>query len=310
MKNSDLLAQAKELLTVTDAWSKLGLPGEPKRSCRSPFRDERNASFSVFDEGRAWKDYATNKGGSVVDFIREALDCELAEAIRVTIQLAGLGDGTETAPAMPRTRQLVKAAPLQQVVAIETLREWGRIQAEAVKRLAEDSALIERLAESRGWQTETIRALAMDGFLGWHEGALAFLYDHGMKTRRKAADGARVIRWLFGGNGELWRGFLLKIQAYRHCRVLICEGETDAITAIDAGLEADRESETGGRLVVALPCANAWNGAWLSLLAGREITLALDGDEAGQKAAASLAEKLSGFAKAITIINPQNLLNP
>ena len=39
----------KEVYLIHDAWEDLGLPGEPSESCRSPFRDDLNPSFSVFD---------------------------------------------------------------------------------------------------------------------------------------------------------------------------------------------------------------------------------------------------------------------
>jgi hypothetical protein len=41
------LTLALERLTVFDVWKLLGLEGTAKRSCRSPFRNDRNASFSM-----------------------------------------------------------------------------------------------------------------------------------------------------------------------------------------------------------------------------------------------------------------------
>ena len=40
---------AKERLTIPELWRLLNLPGNPGRSCRSPFREDRNPSFSVYD---------------------------------------------------------------------------------------------------------------------------------------------------------------------------------------------------------------------------------------------------------------------
>lgn len=54
----------------------------PAKSCRSPFRPDRTASFSVFDEGRRWYDFAEGTGGDVVDFVRRALACSFQEAIK------------------------------------------------------------------------------------------------------------------------------------------------------------------------------------------------------------------------------------
>ena len=61
----------KEVYRIHDAWEDLGLPGEPSESCRSPFRDDLNPSFSVFDAGRKWKDYGIDESGDVFDFVQK-----------------------------------------------------------------------------------------------------------------------------------------------------------------------------------------------------------------------------------------------
>ena len=66
----------KEVYLIHDAWEDLGLPGEPSESCRSPFRDDLNPSFSVFDAGRKWKDYGTDESGDVFDFVQKATGFE------------------------------------------------------------------------------------------------------------------------------------------------------------------------------------------------------------------------------------------
>lgn len=83
------LQRAKERLTIQDVWPRLGLPGTPGKSCRSPFRDDRNASFSIFDKGRAWKDHATGEGGDQIDFVVKARSFDKADAIRWFIDQAG-----------------------------------------------------------------------------------------------------------------------------------------------------------------------------------------------------------------------------
>lgn len=62
----------KEVYRIHDAWEDLGLPGEPSESCRSPFRDDLNPSFSVFDAGRKWRDHGTDEHGDVFDFVQKA----------------------------------------------------------------------------------------------------------------------------------------------------------------------------------------------------------------------------------------------
>lgn len=63
------IEEAKELLHISELWTHFGFPREPKKSCRSPFRDDSNASFSVYDESRRWRDFATGEGGDAITFL-------------------------------------------------------------------------------------------------------------------------------------------------------------------------------------------------------------------------------------------------
>ena len=58
------LQAAKERLLIPDLWQWLNLPGNPGRSCRSPFREDRSPSFSIYADGRKWKDHATGDDAS------------------------------------------------------------------------------------------------------------------------------------------------------------------------------------------------------------------------------------------------------
>ena len=66
----------KQVYRIYEAWEDLGLPGEPSESCRSPFRDDLNPSFSVFDAGRKWNDFSTEEYGDVFDFVQKATGFE------------------------------------------------------------------------------------------------------------------------------------------------------------------------------------------------------------------------------------------
>lgn len=99
------LDRAKETVGITDLWRHLGLPEEPRRSCRSPFRRDLHPSFSIFACGRLWKDHATGDAGDAVSFLKRAAGCSTAEAIARLIDIAG----TAPAPAprhAPAPREL------------------------------------------------------------------------------------------------------------------------------------------------------------------------------------------------------------
>ncbi len=76
------IAELKSRYSITRAWADLGLRSQPGKCVPSPFREDRSPSFSVFEDGTRWKDFATGDGGDVVDFVKLALNASTAEAIR------------------------------------------------------------------------------------------------------------------------------------------------------------------------------------------------------------------------------------
>ena len=63
-------------------------------------------------------------------------------------------------------------------------------------------------------------------------------------------------------------------------RVLVCEGEIDALTAIQAG-----------QVGVGLPGWSHWKDAWIRDFAGKDVVLVLDADEAGRKGTRDIARR-------------------
>jgi hypothetical protein len=87
-------------MSIDEAKAKLDIPAvakqcfqnwKPALSCHSPFREDRNPSFSVYDQGRKWKDHATGDHGDAVDFLAKALDIPPQEAVRRFVEMAGGG---------------------------------------------------------------------------------------------------------------------------------------------------------------------------------------------------------------------------
>jgi DNA primase len=87
---AETIAQCKAALPLPTLWQKLGLRGEPKHSCLSPFRNEAHPSFSVFQSHGLWfwKDHATGAGGDEIDLIAHHSSLERKEAIRTYHELA------------------------------------------------------------------------------------------------------------------------------------------------------------------------------------------------------------------------------
>ena len=102
------LEEAKAALNVADAWRRLGLADKPSKSCRSPFREDRSPSFSVYENGHRWKDHSTGKGGDVADFVATALNVSLSDASKWLLEQT---HARTNARSWPKPQRIAPAKP-------------------------------------------------------------------------------------------------------------------------------------------------------------------------------------------------------
>jgi hypothetical protein len=111
----DTLAHAKDRLTVADVGAMFYPDWRPGKSCRSPFRDDSKPSFSIFDNGRRWRDFGTGEHGDGIDFLARARGLSNAAAIREFMRLAGVGGSRNAAHVgtiIPRWTERLKSEQL------------------------------------------------------------------------------------------------------------------------------------------------------------------------------------------------------
>jgi 5S rRNA maturation endonuclease (ribonuclease M5) len=258
---------------------------------KCPFHHEQNGeALTVYEQENRWHCFGKCAAGG--DVIRAV---ELLDGLDFKAACERLG-GRLPEDALPARSELPKKPKIEALTA-----EQVTMQATAAKALGADAGRCAGIAKRRGWLAETVRVLALDAHLGTHEGKLGFIYPHGLKLRWQDAAGERRIAWAFGSNGELWRQDRLDVPEVR--RVYVCEGETDGISLIDCGIEAD-----GTVAVVAIPGASCWRQEWNALFAGRDVLVATDADEAGEKAATRITAALTGTAARVLRLNPLALL--
>ncbi|WP_395738865.1 CHC2 zinc finger domain-containing protein [Prosthecobacter sp.] len=110
MKKHDIPA-LKERLLIPEVWQMLGLQGVPAKRCRSPLREDRKPSFSIYNGGRMWKDHSTGEGGDVIDFIATAKQLDIKKALKLFLDLAGVPlEAPSSRPAKTKSAQ-APAAP-------------------------------------------------------------------------------------------------------------------------------------------------------------------------------------------------------
>lgn len=261
---------------------------------------EAGRSLSICIGGEkvgVFKDFATgDKGDNLIELFAQAHRVQFKDALHACAEWLGpsvVTSSTRSAP-VPR-RESLRACRFPSDIYEPTDEEVRDVQ-KMVETLISDSSLCERVARARGWQSETVRQLALETYLGWHDGKLCFIYDTGVKLRWREK-GERIIRWAFG-KPWLWRGAWIKSAQ----TIYLCEGETDAISLIDAGIESDRAT-----VAVALPSASTFDSTWAALFDGKDVVLAFDNDKAGSDATARVSKLLRPSARSLKQLNWEGL---
>ncbi len=85
----DTIDAAKEKLRIPSLWRMLGLPGEPRPSGKSPFREDKHPSFSIFADGRQAKDHGTGEVFDGPAFLAKARGLGTGDSLREFVRLAG-----------------------------------------------------------------------------------------------------------------------------------------------------------------------------------------------------------------------------
>jgi hypothetical protein len=89
--DTEKLHQAIAHLPIPVLWQLLGLPGVVRPACcvRSPLRDDdRVPSFSIYADGRRFKDHGTGLGGDAFDFFRLITGLNSRSAYQRFLELA------------------------------------------------------------------------------------------------------------------------------------------------------------------------------------------------------------------------------
>lgn len=274
---------------------------------------EPGESLSVCVSGNkvgVWCDFSTGqKGDNLVELLLQTRGLEFKDGIRVCRDWLGLpaesvssGSSVFHSSKFPKENSMNEfSKPTPNCTTDGGLPkpmsdQDNRRALAMAQTILDDPALCERIARSRGWRPETIEALAGEPSLGWHEGKLAFLYESGVKLRWRQAQ-ERIIKWAFG-EPWLWRGGFI----WRYHRIFLCEGETDAISLINSGVEADGQSTA-----IAVPSATTFKETWIPLFKGKEVILVLDDDQAGVSATSRIGSMLQPVVNSLSRFNWEGL---
>ena len=246
--------------------------------CSCPFHPDRTPSFFVREDDTTGTCYGCKWFGDIFKYVMDRTGCDFKTAYRHLAQSPSLhGTKTKIIPAASRQKEAAYQFTPSDLKEIENY----------TSRLCKEDWLAQRIASVRNWKPETLQALAKSNHLGWAGDALAFIYKNGIKVRQWPG---KRFYWETG-DPYIWRADMLAGASTAY----LCEGEIDATTLIDIGLE-----QKPGVAVVAAPSATTFHNDWAELFREKNVIICFDADEAGRAGAAHVGSLLTGVASTIS----------
>ena len=276
---------AREKLSIPLVWELLGLDGSPSSSCNSPFRRDLKPSFSITPDGHRWKDWGTDEGGDIFDFLATALSLKIGDAIRLGIQIAESGvlpaGVTLGSYALRNKEEELRKKAAQRL-------EWPALQRPSEAELA-------TIAELRGLSVEGLKLAADDGVLVttmWYHKAAWCLRSHcGRNCQARTMSGK--IWGILDGKAKTLAGSLGGIPIglpSDKTTIVVCEGGPDMLAAFcgihDLGLR-----DLVGVVGMMGTSAN-FMGESLEQMRGKRVRIFVHRDSAGIDASTKWANQL------------------
>jgi hypothetical protein len=282
-----LAARIAERITIKELGERFYPDWIPSKSCKSPFRDERNASFSVSKDYKKFYDFGcSDYRGDVFSFYRIATGCDARQAFKDLKAMAGLSDDDVTTQRRIHVPDF-DLGPIRHMPELswpsdedlETIAEMRGIEADAL-RIAVKRGLLRTamLKDQAAWVlTDCTKysylARRMDGQVWNH-----------LKSQPKA--------WLLRGSRGNWPIGIK--EAADSPAIALTEGGPDFLAVFGHALASGVED-----LVAPVGMASAAGyivDEALRYFAGKRVRIFVHDDDAGHSAAVNWADQLKGIA--------------
>lgn len=299
--------------------------GRWKMLCPLPDHADGNPSFAIFDgrdEILMAKCSCGFAGGVIQLAQRIHTSLKYSEILRHIAEVIGV-----EIDMVEETDEQAKARKERATLAVEDARlplpkelppDFDARHIAARSRLWKSPKLLAKVEEMLGIPAEVIRSLCYTtDALGWANGCLLYLYEHGCKSRlgdgspettriyrdggwiTTATEGKRFV-WNCGSAVYPWRWHFAARPEVKE--IFITESESDAMALIASGVEElyPRKDEPASA-VIACP-GGAFHPAWGPLFKGKRATVAFDWDGKSDAARDKAATIISKHAQLVSIL--------
>jgi DNA primase catalytic core len=317
--SDDDLQRLKKNISLADLCRSRGIELKPHGRKdligKCPFHEDKKPSFVVSPDKNVFHCMGCDAGGSVVDFVMKADNLPFKDAVdKLLSAFPGICRASDL-PTIEPTRQTVpleRAAVLLEKVIATYERTFAEVDSAKVyleKRGITDAGLFSR--HRVGYANGRLKELLPKDGTVWNElKAIGVLLDNGQERfkdcvvfpvfdaegqittlyARYLGDGPKRHLFLPERSTGLWNAIAIKTYS----EIILVESVIDALSVMMAGHPN----------VIAIQGTNGLNDKEIALLKTygvQKVTLLLDGDEAGGKAAARLRPRLEAVSLAVTV---------
>ncbi|MDC0065544.1 CHC2 zinc finger domain-containing protein [Verrucomicrobia bacterium] len=287
------LAEAKALIDIPTMWRHYGFDGVPSKSCRSPFRDDRNPSFSISKDGGLWHDFGTGEGGDVITFIEKASAVSNRDGCRILLELCGGGF-------IPISRNIAKPKRIHVQDGIP------------LPCLETSPKYFLKLAKLRNVSPEAVGFCVNRGLLffsKWKSQPAWLITDRTrINSQVRRLDGkpwkqVKAKAWTIKGSKALWP--IGVEEAIPYPNILLVEGGPDLLAAAHFICCENREEDTA--IIAILGATHSIPGEALVHLAGKRVRIYGHNDTSGSAAVTRWANQLIRVGAEVDAVTFQGL---
>ena len=287
-------------VSIFDVATKFGVTLNGKGNLyHSPFRQDNHPSFSIFSNGKFFKDQATGETGNVVSFLAKVKGISTKEAYRIL--QSEFGNGSSKAVSSSRDSQ--DRLTFESVFGEEEYRK-----VENPPTLQWSDTLAKSLCASRGYEIEALKE-------AFNRKCFGFTYYKGYETWMIGDSSNRSFQarrtyertWYFLNNAKAWTlkgsraSYLIGLEAIgRRKYVCLCEGSTDFLACFTFAYKFGCLDEIAP--IAMLGAEQRIASEFLRYFNNKKVRIFADNDTAGIEASKRWGEQISHWAESVDIL--------
>ena len=255
-------------------------------SCCCPFHEEKTPSFGIDAENGKFNCFACGEsGGGILTFLMRIYGITCGEAYKKVYSFYGIENDFVPNKEKKKVEEHIFSQSIIDEMNVNIKGFTSKKRRELIEQQwgISDFAFFDKY--QLGWSDKKDRfAIPIFDKNGQCRNIRIYSFE-----KRERDAGRKMISWA-AGSGE---NRLYPISSLKENEIWICEGEKDALVALNKGINA----------ITTTTGAGSWNPDFNKEFLGKKVNICFDVDGAGSSGAANIAHQLYKFAKEIRIID-------